>query len=130
MEANELRIGNLLFDRGSRLLRLDFWDFGKPAQRMFLADVERHPMTEDLEHCQPISITEEWLVQLGFQEDKNRLYTTMKGESQWYIDGIDGCIFFSDVLEFPCVNYVKIQYVHQLENLYFALTQTELTYTT
>jgi hypothetical protein len=129
MNANELRIGNLLLDRGSKLLRLDFWDFGKPAQRMFLADVERHPMTEDIEHCQPIQLTEDWLLKFGFEEDKNRLYTTMKGESQWYINGIDGCIFFSDVLEFDCVPNTKIKYVHQLQNLYFALTNEELTYT-
>lgn len=68
----------------------------------------------------PIPITEKWLIKFGFEE------------SDW----AGGCFIkesiFIDLSDFECgykKNWfdVKIKYVHQLQNLYFSLTQKELT---
>jgi hypothetical protein len=125
MKANELRIGNLLFDRGDKILRLDYWDFMKPAQRMFLGDSEVHPLTEDLEYCKPIPLTEEWLLKFGFKWKQIKdlsSYTLSKLELYRYSSN-NNKIFFE-----YAEGEVELKYVHQLQNLYFALTGEELTY--
>jgi len=68
---------------------------------------------------EPIPITEEWLLKLGFINDdaqryfKNGIYLILYDE---------GCTILHNQIH---INYF---YVHQLQNLYFALTGKELTY--
>ena len=73
--------------------------------------------------CHGIPITEEWLVKFGFK------YRCIEIDSQvieinksnfFYLFGVDS------VTSGDCFNGV-CEYVHQLQNLYYALTQTELT---
>jgi len=67
----------------------------------------------------PILITEEWLLKFGFENDddqryfKNGIYLILYDE---------GCTILHNQIH---INYF---YVHQLQNLYFALTGKELTY--
>jgi hypothetical protein len=81
------------------------------------------------EEVTPIPLTEEWLVKLGVDDkNKDQLFdinycTYHKGTNTFnYIIGY----YFNNE---DYVDYVtkEIQYVHQLQNLYFALTNTELT---
>lgn len=71
----------------------------------------------------PIPITEEWLLAFGF----------FKGNQFPYIDGATGwfCLEVNSgfyKLALPSDNIGKqFEYVHQLQNLYFALTGNELT---
>jgi hypothetical protein len=125
MKANELRIGNLLLDRGDKLLRLDYWDFMKPAQRMFIEGSEVHSLTEDLEYCKPIPLTAEWLLKFGFERRQIKdliSYNTNQLELYQYASN-NNKIFFEHA-----DGEVELKYVHQLQNLYFALTGEELTY--
>jgi hypothetical protein len=67
-----------------------------------------------------IPLTEEWLLKLGFEYKENL---------KWYsIDGMyirkDGDEFETEIGE--CL-YKTIDYVHQLQNLYFAHNDEELT---
>ena len=123
MKANELRIGNLLLDRGDKVLRLDYWDFMKPAQRMFIEDSEVHPLTEDLEYCKPIPLTEEWLLKFGFNRRQIKdliSYNTNQLELYQYASNNNKIFFeYAD-------GEVQLKYVHQLQNLHFALTGIEL----
>ena len=57
---------------------------------------------------EPIPLTEEWLIRFGFKKDMV-LLTNSDGDN----------FYLSDF---------KIEYVHQLQNLYFALTGNELDY--
>lgn len=70
----------------------------------------------------PIQITEEWLLKFGFEK--------------MIVENYPIFILGNFMIEFyeleSLVNYmntelINIHYVHQLQNLYFALTQTELT---
>ncbi len=63
----------------------------------------------------PIPLTEEWLIKLGYT--KNRTYFNIAGHKVWMCNDI----FLCDK------NGVVLKYVHQLQNLYFALTNEELT---
>ena len=117
MKANELRIGNLFKDRGGKVLRLDFWDHMVPAQRVFIEGSEMHPLTEYLDYCQPVPLTEEWLLRFGFE--LRAAGSEFVGHNMilhnWLVDR-----------EYVSWGTVKLKYVHQLQNLYFALTGEEL----
>lgn len=80
---------------------------------------------------EPLPLTEEWLMKFGFkkQEDGDDVddvhwyeittngITLVQGDKKGYLD-----VFLLDHEE-----GVRVQYVHQLQNLYFALTGEELT---
>lgn len=67
----------------------------------------------------PIPITEEWLLKFGFEN-----YLTY-----WHLYHDDICFDISRNFHFQIEEYnypFKLQYVHQLQNLYFSLTGEEL----
>jgi hypothetical protein len=63
-----------------------------------------------------IPLTEEWLVNFGFEQSTESIFKK------------NGILIISDVIfeVFLGSVIVKLQYVHQLQNLYFALTGEEL----
>ncbi len=73
---------------------------------------------------EPIPLTEEWLLKLGFE------YTESVLEKELPQIGI---IFWSaqasnfKVVRFNSNFYCSVRYVHELQNLYFAITGKELT---
>ena len=78
---------------------------------------------------EPIPLTEEWLLRLGFVKKDNPNNTPSwiwkkDGEVWFYQTWIGRDIFIKNF--FP-TNQKQINYVHQLQNLYFALTGEELT---
>lgn len=73
--------------------------------------------------AKPIPITEEWLLKFGF------VYDGASGYNKAYVHlekiVFIGYVFFiKDVVSGPSID---VEYVHQLQNLYFALTGEELT---
>jgi hypothetical protein len=67
----------------------------------------------------PIPITQEWLVKFGFKEYGKCYY-----KDELYLKKID----FQPIGEEETdIIFYKLEYVHQLQNLYFALTNEELT---
>ena len=112
--ANELRIGNL-FNYDPKIKNFPL----KPTS----IDID------DIRLCQegqwewhqfytPIPITEEWLLKFGFEK-------TSLGHFKK-----QGIILLVEDFYYICLlgnTSVIIKYVHQLQNLYFALTQKELT---
>jgi hypothetical protein len=132
MKANELRIGNLVKDSGGKILKIDWFERDKVCQRMTLMIEVNHPLmtnevrplTERFEFIEPIPLTEEWLVKFGFKFTKN-------GSDIWYkeycfieFDKLIKC-YIEEGRGIICLEHIK--YVHQLQNLYFALTGEELT---
>lgn len=114
MKANELRIGNFVFE-DTKEEPLKVWGI-KPDRR-------NHLMVNDceIEIIRPIPITEEWLVRFKFNEGINKIYTSQSG----YIIEFDDCFKFY-LIEYGDW-YSEIKHVHQLQNLYFSLTGEELT---
>lgn len=125
MKANELRIGNKLLKDGvvvtidARTI-FDIWD------------------DNGLKKYEPIPITEEWLIRFGFEKDGGE-YNSPSDEFDIIIhvseDGdryTASNVFVGRVGNWDRdgVNYICMgncfKYVHQLQNLYFALTNTEL----
>lgn len=119
MKANELRIGNCILKNGSNYI----------IDTLFFVDVYDGTVM-DFE-LQPIPLTEEWLLKFGFEKDEE--YDEAGLVDYRYELNINTASFTSNwnTEESYYVNYnqggVDIFYVHQLQNLYFALTGEELT---
>ena len=73
-------------------------------------------------HFKPIPITEEWLLKFGFvqSQDIDTIFG-LKLNDFWYINEFQIRNNFNSIL----LDF-ELKYVHQLQNLYFALTGTHL----
>ena len=113
MEAKELRIGNYINFNGVDIqcgyaVITDIRQKEKGLTNEYLSTII----------YKPILLTEEWLLKFGFSGDKeygwsfNYVLIITNGEhfDYWGAD-----------------NVIDLRYIHQLQNLYFALTGEELT---
>jgi hypothetical protein len=135
MKANELRIGNLIYgiyeniedeadDTGNQIKEVVEFIGYDPWQNFFW--VEGSINTEFYESFEPIPLTEEWLVKFGFEKlwyDDNGMklpyYRLNKNDYVFDLD-YEFCATRDDA------GYIYLKSVHQLQNLYFALTGEEL----
>lgn len=89
-----------------------------------------HPLTWEIQDLSPIPLSPEWLERLGFLNiagsfRKDGLY---KMEFVFYVK--EGILRYQTKGSGFSIELEHIQYVHQLQNLYFAFTGEELTLTT
>ena len=123
MKAQELRIGNCVYgvsDRIEQVIQL--------SETNVTTDIVKinAPMEIGLNDISPIPLTEEWLIKIGIElefeelESGSKLLSWVKGAFNLEIDK-DGKICFE-----VYSHYIEVKYVHQLQNLYFALTEEEL----
>ena len=83
---------------------------------------------KDIDHLQPIELTEEWLLKFGFKRVGN--YVGIGFNPRMSIQFHDGNSAECDITQtgqMISFRHGHIKYVHQLQNLYFALTGEELT---
>jgi hypothetical protein len=133
IQANELRIGNLVKDVDAEIINIEEIDCKGITGCFNKIIVEIGPTPSPVLTCRKfetingISLTSEILDRCGFQPfQKNNFfksYITIDdlGDGNWVVaefDQVDGGIhLFRNT----------IKYLHQLQNLYFALTGEELT---
>lgn len=125
IKANELRIGNFI-EYDGRIFQIDTISNEFPT----LNTDEFGIGVVDWNNIQPIPLTEEWLLNFGFgidEEYDNTFIDNTSLKNEIIRVSIDSHyftieLFCGQVLEIP-----NIKYVHQLQNLYFALTGEELT---
>jgi hypothetical protein len=106
MKASELRIGSIVANGVVVSIKLelnDYWIEFKDGSFCRLKNVE------------PATLTEEWLLKFGFDI---QLVEIVLGK--FYLKKTE------NYFEYYCNNRVGIRHVHQLQNLYFALTDEEL----
>lgn len=124
IKTKELRIGNLIELRTNddklvgieMVKKLEGEDFGYGK----LPNLDNYP----------ILLTEKWLFDFGFKKGDNKrindcFYWIMVGSSEFSINPNNGVVWIENkgnVFNNPAL----IEYVHQLQNLYFALTGEEL----
>jgi hypothetical protein len=124
--ANELRLGNFVKDRGGKVIRIDFLEHiqngydTKFGQLIFLEGNEVHPMTEYTDYAEPIQLTEEWLIKLGFVSNP---YQDRYEFNSLHIE----CNKTKGYLELWIEDFPHIKYVHQLQNLCYLMFNQELT---
>lgn len=128
INANELRIGNWVLDNSQG--KNEYYQLERFRDGQEVSDF-----------CEPIPITVEIVNKLNCIEDNYGLFYFRRDGSNKSESGMDialtikNCLVDSEwvwdcsVGDIP--NYVHLRYIqhlHQLQNLYFALTNTELNY--
>lgn len=114
MKSNELRLGNLIENLGD-IISVEYLD--KSLVKGLYHRVDTYNTSVQLKHCKPILLTEDCLIKLGFRKDKTQI-------SLYYKDDFE--IQLPVYFKYKDCNLRKLNYVHELQNLYFALTKNEL----
>jgi hypothetical protein len=129
LRANELRIGNLVnineetrIDNTNELPLINplfkIERIDEDGEIIIYSEINNLHIHCDLESIQPIPLTEEWLLKFGFEKKKD-VYFIKRGIRLYPIRDL----YYRG--EFPIKR--DIIFIHQLQNLYFALMGEELT---
>jgi hypothetical protein len=111
IKAEELRIGNFFYPD------VDGDAYAKITAKDIL-ELYSDPIDD---YYKALPLTEEWLIKFGFK--KNSDNGDLKGNDCYYTHkNFKRCISLPNFI----YDGIKIKYVHQLQNLYFALTGEEL----
>lgn len=130
MNKRELRIGNYVkplvgelehvmcvewigWKIGGDLIDENYEEFLSSFQELKHEDVE------------PIYLTEEWLLKFGFEDACNGFNDYCNDRFTICVEKVNGETIITMYIADCVINTIK--YVHQLQNLYFALTGEELT---
>lgn len=123
ISANELRIGNWVLYQGQfkivRYIQID---------RIGSIKKNLQPQTILLSKCHGIPLTEEILLKCGFEYSEpfpNIRCILIKDNFEIGLDGDDFSLNQMSVRINKAI-IIKVKYLHQLQNLYFALTGQEL----
>lgn len=114
MKAQDLRIGNIIHDPNKGV---DGYTY---VTSRTIHALDSHPCD-----FQPIPLTPEWLERLGFEKVKD---INEHSYPDWTLgivtlhQNVHGFFVLADYKGMICIHHV-----HQLQNLYFALTGEELT---
>jgi hypothetical protein len=126
MKASELRIGNyILFSEDNTI-----FEVGSIEEKGFTVQNKEETTWIEAYEFDPIPLTEEWLIKFGFSRE-------VKVGSEMGTDGVEFRVYHFDVLTFNTnhgwwykvqrINDTPLEYVHQLQNFYFAIKGKELT---
>lgn len=121
MEATELRLNNLLI-YGNEIVPVMGMEH---SNNNLLVKIDSETAI-DYRKLQPIALTAEWFQKLGFKEayrSSSRIRFDLPNYCRYDFDLnsnkiLQGFLYFG--------NYIKCNYLHQLQNIYFTLTGEEL----
>lgn len=134
IKSNELRIGNIvnhIYDT------IQIESVSGDGVNLSAADMGGGPYIEEIDckDIEPIPLTSEWLEKFGFVESKSydSKQRNFRKEGFDQLADYGGQIIILPEVGFASLscgyyeNQIDCPYVHQLQNLYFALTGEELT---
>ena len=125
MEAKELRIGNYV-SRNNETIIIN--SIGNGIVQL-TDDIRIGIVGINEAEISPIPLTEEWLVNFGFVKDENLYedvykYIYTNGQCRIAENNFDSFTYFPESL---FAFHIDMTNVHQLQNIYFAITGDELT---
>ncbi len=104
LDAKDLRIGNLTTNAGGIIIKITPEKISDLSNKLIILN--------------PIELTEEWLLRFALIKDNGYPYKFLDG----FIKMRNGEYFF----KYHNLD-IKLNYVHNLQNLHYIFTQTELT---
>lgn len=133
MEASELRIGNYIEQGIVKAIKIEGvvtnYHYIAVPELMHGIGAMKAQLVETIfsfEDCKPTPLTEEWLLKFGFDKKEGFELKINQFDLIWFYKGKYYLCPYEACNENQCVE-LQIKYVHQLQNLYFALTGEELT---
>lgn len=133
LNIKEFRIGNLV-DRTDYICRVV--GIFEKDNGLVLDAINYKGERFVLQEVKPISLTEEWLLKMGFKKQEEYyykseldidycfLYADFRKDWGLYIEYTDSPCLEDENKKYPVSFGVK--YIHQVQNLYFSLTHKEL----
>jgi hypothetical protein len=127
MTAKLLRVGNILEYYGQQVIVLEIKrnsaEFG-----YFTDSIRFERLYTDSDFPKPMPLTEERLIELGFQPDEEFMGLVLELDNgvSFGISEDNVMYYFGNQEPFWTDILTEIKYLHQLQNLVFALTGTEL----
>lgn len=125
MEIRELRIGNKILLGSTVVDVIEIWDNGLRVTNSCTGCGYTY------DQFSPIILTEKWLERFGFKVEEDKLITGETLAQSYSLN--DFRIIANDLTSYRSLKSFrtpfsrnKIEHVHQLQNLYFALTGKEL----
>jgi hypothetical protein len=120
IKSNELRLGNYIFSKETG------------CNQKITGITEEHPFFDSItfdypnwDEIEPIELSDLFLLNLGFRKKHDIFY---KQSALLRFIGYGYAYSTGEIDDLDNVDYVTtINYVHQLQNLHFSLTQRELT---
>lgn len=110
MKSNELRIGNFVLQDNELIAGI----VSNTLHKFSIGQI----------YLQPIPLTEEWLLKLGFERQENNWKTLNLHFATISWERLAGTALS---FEKESIYLPHIKFIHQLQNLYFTLTGEELT---
>ena len=123
MKPEELRIGNYV-NNGIEDIEINSIEYDD-VEIKWNVSWDEFCASEYLEDCKPIPITDEWLLKLGFliAFDNDDIEIYKKGNFVYVNQNQIGT---GTDIESRILIDNDVNYIHQLQNLYYALTANEL----
>jgi hypothetical protein len=128
MKTNELRLGNLVMYNNQIVkttgLHYGMFECGSPNNNNWMC-------TGRISEVQPIELTEEVLLKIGFEKDRNN-YNLVCGDIEvgYYIDKFKQVLYINVSREKRFykneLRSYDVKYLHQLQSAYYLLTNEEL----
>lgn len=132
MKANELRIGNLIEYNGEEQTICSFgYNKTTDEYRIHTFEEAGYILLDDIS---PVTLSEYWLHKFGFENDPDCGYIKSDGispGSYWEIHLMMSGKYVLTHEDVDCRmdGVIEIEFVHQLQNAWFAITGVELTLT-
>jgi hypothetical protein len=115
MRVNELRVGNFVYHEPT----IDDWDVITIKE----GSIIQCAISPD--SYEPILLTEEWLLKFNIKQDEWFCDNSYKLSQNKLFENYD--VSVCNVNKNNIVCFADVKYVHELQNLFFALTHEELT---
>jgi hypothetical protein len=142
MKLQDLRIGNYLTIDGVLVRVRSVYSFTNGSFKNNEGTVEAYrydsifepkKISAGINRFEPILLTEDWLVKFGFKKEMDgswvlnnlAIFLDKRFKENVFLMIIEGGVFGGEL--WNKLQNIKLKHVHQLQNLYFALTNQELT---
>jgi hypothetical protein len=130
LKPTDLRIGNYVThcDYTDGIFKVESITYQEDAVGGYVVDTiggKNGTWSNPINCIEPIELTEEWFLKFGFDSldtSFGKLFEFRTGRYAWLIDNFGSLHLYYSEYE----NIANVKYVHQLQNLYFALTGQEL----
>lgn len=128
MKVEELRIGNLILDWNNKPVEVEQIQYMEPDSVLnHYSELVEYAINEiHIDQYKPIPLTEEWLTKFGFGKYKDEEGESLRRKGKILLNKAFRLRFSDTNDDWYYSTAMRIETVHQLQNLYFALTGEEL----